>query len=64
MKFSNWQLAIMIGGIRHETCACLLNGVGVDGAHVVGLHYFNYCAAHGMCNVHCTWLATHFSVNV
>ena len=31
VKFSNWQLVIVIGGIRHEACACMLSGVGVDG---------------------------------
>ena len=31
VKFSDWQLAIVIRGIRHEACACLLSGVGVDG---------------------------------
>ena len=53
----------MIGGIRHEACACLLSGVGVDGHMGPGKHYFNYYVAHGMCNVHisgsfsimCTW---------
>ena len=29
VKFSDWQLALVIGGIRHEVC--LLSGVGVDG---------------------------------
>ena len=31
VKFYDWQLTIVIGGIRHEACACLLSGVGVDG---------------------------------
>lgn len=31
MEFYDWQLVIVIGGIRHEACACLLSGVGVDG---------------------------------
>ena len=59
VKFSNWQLAIMIGGIRHQAYACLLSEVGVDGhmGHGAGLHCFNYYAAHEMCNVHYTWLA-------
>ena len=31
VKFSDWQQALVIGGIRHEPCACLLSGVGIDG---------------------------------
>ena len=31
VKISDWQMVIVIGGIRHEACACLLSWVGVDG---------------------------------
>ena len=34
MKFSDWQLALVIGGIRHE--ACLLSRVGGGWAHEAG----------------------------
>ena len=59
MKFSIWQLAIVIGGIRHETCACLLNGVGVDGhigpgytALIIMLHMgCVMCTAHGWLHI-------------
>ena len=34
VKFSNWHLTLVIGGIRHE--ACLLSGVGVDGHMAIG----------------------------
>ena len=37
VKFSDWQLTIVIEGIRHKACACLLSGVGVDGH--MGLGY-------------------------
>ena len=33
-KFSDWQLALVIGGIKHK--ACLLSGVGGGGAHGAG----------------------------
>ena len=48
VKFSKWQLALMIGGIRHEVC--LLSGVGVDG-HMGpgGIFELEEVNAHGMC---------------
>ena len=55
VKFSDWQLAIVIGCIRHEACGCLLSGVGVDGhigsgytALIIVLHMgCVMCTAHG-----------------
>ena len=54
VKFSDWQLAIVIGDIRHEAWACLLSGVGVDGhmgpdytALIIVLHMgYVMCIAH------------------
>ena len=59
VKFSNWQLAIMIGGIRHQACACLLSEVGVDGhiglsytALIIVLHMgCVMCTAHGWLHI-------------
>ena len=48
VKFSKWQLALMIGGIRHEVC--LLSGVGGGWAHRTGgIFELGEVNAHGMC---------------
>ena len=31
VKFYDCLQALMIGGIKHDACVCLLSGVGVDG---------------------------------
>ena len=59
VKFSDWQLAIVIEGIRHEACACLLSGVGVVGhmgpsysALIIVLHMgCVMCTAHGWLHI-------------
>ena len=59
VKFSNWQRAIVIGGIRHEACACMLSGVGVDGhmepgytTLIIVLHIgCVMCTAHGWLHI-------------
>ena len=59
VKFSDWQLAIVIGCIKHEACACLLSGVGVDGhigsgytALIIVLHMgCVMCTAHGWLHI-------------
>ena len=49
VKFSKWQLALMIGGIRHEVCL-LSGGGGLDG-HMGpgGIFELEEVNAHGMC---------------
>ena len=59
VKFSDWQLAIVIEDIRHEACACLLSGVGVVGhmgpsytALIIVLHMgCVMCTAHGWLHI-------------
>ena len=49
VKFSKWQLALMIGGIRHEVC--LLSGVGgwMGTWGPSGIFELGEVNAHGMC---------------
>ena len=59
VKFSNWLLAIVIRGIKHEACACLLSGVEVDEnmgpgctALIIVLHMeCVMCTAHGWLHI-------------
>ena len=48
VKFSDWQLALVIRGIRHE--ACLLSGVKGGWAHGAGGNFeLEEVNAHRMC---------------